>query len=89
MSGGIAYIYDPERRFKVRCNPEMVELETVETDADAKELHELISNHQRYTNSTVAADILEKWEDSLANFVKVMPTDYKRVLNEQQSVSAG
>ena len=89
MSGGIAYIWDPERRFKVRCNPEMVELESIEAEADADEVFELITNHERYTGSTVARDILVKWEENLAHFVKVMPTDYKRVLNEQQSVSAG
>ena len=89
MSGGIAYIWDPERRFKVRCNPEMVELESIEAEADAEELLELIKNHQRHTNSTVAADILSNWDTNLAHFVKVMPTDYKRVLNEQQNVSAG
>ena len=89
MSGGIAYIWDPERRFKVRCNPEMVELESIEAEADADEVFELITNHERYTGSTVARDILAKWEENLAHFVKVMPTDYKRVLNEQQSVSAG
>ena len=89
MSGGIAYIWDPEKRFKVRCNPEMVELESVEAEADANELQELIRNHQSYTGSTVAENILASWEASLAHFVKVMPTDYKRVLNERQNVSAG
>jgi len=89
MSGGIAYVWDPERRFKVRCNPEMVELESIEAEADAEELLGLVKNHQRYTHSTVAADILADWDTNLARFVKVMPTDYKRVLNEQQSVSAG
>jgi len=89
MSGGIAYIWDPEQRFKVRCNPEMVELESVEAEADAEELHELITNHERYTGSSVAADILAAWDINLAHFVKVMPTDYKRVLNERQNVSAG
>jgi len=73
----------------VRCNPEMVELESIEAEADAEELLELIKNHQRHTNSTVAADILSNWDTNLAHFVKVMPTDYKRVLNEQQNVSAG
>ena len=89
MSGGIAYVWDPEQRFKVRCNPEMVELESLEADADIDELRELISKHHKYTGSGVAEEILGNWETQLRNFVKVMPTDYKRVLNEQQNVSAG
>jgi len=89
MSGGIAYVWDPQKHFEARCNPEMVELEALEADADVAELQELITNHQRYTNSSVAAEILANWDENLAHFVKVMPTDYKRVLNEQQSVSAG
>jgi len=67
----------------------MVELESLEADADIAELHELISKHLQHTGSEVAEQILGNWDSQLRNFVKVMPTDYKRVLNEQQSVSAG
>ena len=68
---------------------EMVELEQLEVDADIEELRSLISNHHNYTGSTVAEGILNNWEQSITQFVKVMPTDYKRVLNEQKNVSAG
>jgi glutamate synthase domain-containing protein 3 len=62
----------------------MVELERVETEEDIAELRELIEKHREYTGSTVAADVLARWEEVLPEFVKVMPTDYKRVLDEQK-----
>ena len=90
MSGGIAYIWDPQQQFKDRCNTEMVELETLSSKEDIEELKELISKHQTYTGSTVAAQVLANWQQSVGQFVKVMPTDYKRVLQEQKdAVSAG
>ena len=90
MSGGIAYIWDPNNAFKIQCNMEMVELESLEADEDIAELHQLISNHYEYTKSTVAEGLLANWQASLKQFVKVMPTDFKRVLEERkQQVSAG
>ena len=90
MSGGIAYIWDPRDEFPGRCNMEMVELERLEQDADIAELKHMLSRHVEYTGSTVAADILKNWQNALNQFVKVMPTDYKRVLQARsQQVSAG
>jgi len=90
MSGGIAYIWDPANTFAIQCNMEMVELERMESDEDIAELHRLISNHQNYTGSAVAERLLANWRQTLTEFVKVMPTDYKRVLLERkQQVSAG
>jgi glutamate synthase domain-containing protein 3 len=90
MSGGIAYIWDPKQQFAANCNAEMVDLDEVEADADLVELKTLIENHLAHTGSTVAAQVLENWEQSVAQFVKVMPRDYKRVLQQrQQQVSAG
>ncbi|MBX3448824.1 MAG: glutamate synthase large subunit [Planctomycetaceae bacterium] len=83
MSGGIAYIYDPHEQVLQNSNLEMVGVEKLEAEEDIAELRELISRHQRYTGSTVAENILSDWEASLAKFVKVMPTDYKRALAEQ------
>jgi len=80
MSGGVAYVWDREGVFLQNCNLGMVELETVETNEDVTELREMIENHQRYTGSTVAEQILADWQQSLSEFVKVMPVDYKRVL---------
>lgn len=82
MSGGIAYVWDRNKNFEDKCNPGMVELEAVEEEGDISELKTLIENHQKFTGSTVAADILSNWDQSLKQFLKVMPTDYKRVLQE-------
>ena len=62
----------------------MVELEKVVADEDMAELRELIEKHARYTESAPAAAVLEDWDTCLAQFVKVMPTDYKRVLEERR-----
>jgi len=80
MSGGVAYVWDPEGRFLQNCNLGMVELEPVEAEADVAELQGMIENHHRYTGSGVAERILARWEAALGEFVKVMPIDYKRVL---------
>ncbi len=84
MSGGIAYIHDPHDRFLANCNLGMVELEKVVADEDLAELRELIEKHQMHTGSTVAANLLNNWEETVPQFVKVMPTDYKRVLDERR-----
>jgi glutamate synthase domain-containing protein 2/glutamate synthase domain-containing protein 1/glutamate synthase domain-containing protein 3 len=80
MSGGIAYVHDPERRFAELCNLGLVDLERVENDEDEGELRGLIEAHFRHTASDRAERILEKWASSLGEFVKVMPRDYKRAM---------
>ncbi len=84
MSGGIAYVWDTTSDFKENCNLEMVELEGLENEEEIAELRELIERHQQYTGSTVAEKVLELWESVLPQFVKVMPTDYKRFMEEQE-----
>ena len=84
MSGGAAYIWDPENEFPPKCNMEMVELEKVTDQEDIEELRSLIEEHGKLTGSTVAKVILDDWGNALNNFVKVMPTDYKRVLEERK-----
>ena len=88
MSGGIAYVWDPEGRFPPQCNPEMVDLDPLVDAADVAELQALIENHARYTGSTVASAILERWNEAKGEFVKVMPRDYKRVLAERAARDA-
>ena len=83
MSGGVAYVWDKDKDLAKQCNTETFELEAVSDAADIAELKSLISRHLEYTESTVAAQILADWDTALAQFVKVMPTDYKRVLNER------
>jgi glutamate synthase domain-containing protein 3 len=84
MSGGIAYVWDRDGDFSAKCNHGTVELDPVDDDDDISELRELIDQHQQYTRSKVAARILDAWPDVLSEFVKVMPTDYKRVLAERR-----
>ena len=83
MSGGIAYIWDVDDTFKQNCNPGMVELEKLVHTHDIDELHGLIKLHYTNTSSAVAKHVLDNWENSLEQFVKVMPIDYKRVLEER------
>ena len=84
MSGGMAYVYDRDDQLLGNCNLEMVALEKVDAPQDISELKELIAKHYEYTNSTVAAEILQNWDVELPRFVKVMPIDYKRALADQQ-----
>ena len=84
MSGGIAFVLDEAGDFRNKCNPGTVELEPVEEAEDIAELRELIELHRGFTGSTVAQRVLDQWPDVLARFVKVMPVDYKRVLEERK-----
>ena len=85
MSGGIAYIYDPENKFKNGlCNTETIEFETVEGN-EADELKHLIERHVDYTSSTKGIELLNDWNTSLENFVKVMPTEYKKALKRLET----
>ena len=80
MSGGLAYVFDINRRFDINCNLDTVDLESLTDPADIGELRGLIENHWRYTGSPRAADILESWEARLPYFVKVFPMEYRRAL---------
>ncbi|WP_397445389.1 glutamate synthase large subunit [Polaribacter sp. R77954] len=80
MSGGIAYVYDPENKFvNGLCNTETIEFEKVEGE-DAADLKASIEKHVLYTNSKKGASLLADWNTTVGNFVKVMPTEYKRAL---------
>jgi glutamate synthase domain-containing protein 2/glutamate synthase domain-containing protein 1/glutamate synthase domain-containing protein 3 len=89
MSGGIAYVFDEQGAFAARCNMGMVDFEAL-TSEDAIELRATIDEHAQRTGSPVAAGVLERWESLLAQgaFVKVMPRDYKRVLDERERAAA-
>jgi glutamate synthase (NADPH/NADH) large chain len=84
MSGGMAFVLDDEGDFPIRLNTEMVELEPFDDPEDHTLVHELLEQHLAYTGSTVARRILENWEAYKSKFHKVMPVDYKRVLQEQR-----
>jgi glutamate synthase (NADPH/NADH) large chain len=85
MSGGIAFIYDVKGNFPDLCNKEMVELDPV-ADEDIAQLKDLLQQHYTYTGSTVAQFILTDFENQLKNFVKVFPSDYKKVLQKRRSM---
>jgi glutamate synthase (NADPH/NADH) large chain len=89
MSGGVAFVWDPRERFLANCNLGMVELEKVEAAKDIADLKDLLTKHAAFTGSTVAQGILDRWPAALAEFVKVMPTDYKRVLADRQRRLSG
>lgn len=88
MSGGIAYVWDPEGTFPKQCNGETFEIENVADANDIEELHTLVKKHYLYTESTVAKRLMDDWDLALTQFVKVMPTDYKRVLAERAVTAA-
>jgi glutamate synthase domain-containing protein 3 len=89
MSGGIAYVYDFDRRFEGRCNLELVDLEEL-SDDDSVSVRDLISEHAARTGSIVARNVLASWDRASERMVKVMPRDYKRALAaaEREAVEA-
>jgi glutamate synthase (NADPH/NADH) large chain len=84
MSGGIAYVLDEEEDFDYYCNMGMVELSLVEDLNDKKELTDLISRHFELTGSKVAEKILSDLDHYMERFIKVIPYEYKKVLQEIQ-----
>jgi glutamate synthase (NADPH/NADH) large chain len=80
MSGGIAYVLDIDGTFPSLCNKGMIQLERVTDKTEQEELKAMIQKHKDKTGSTVAEYILSDWEETIGKFVKVIPTDYKRML---------
>lgn len=83
MSGGIAYVYDVKGNFENRCNKEMVDIDPLTAEDNAL-LHDLVTKHHAYTNSSVAKFLLKDWEGQLRYFVKVFPKEYKAVLSKSK-----
>ena len=88
MSGGTAFVIDPAGDFPQRCNREMVDLEPLQDPEDVELVRDLLIQHAGYTGSTVAARLLNDWDRAVSQFVKVMPVDYRRVLEEQKKQAA-
>ena len=88
MSGGVAYVLDEDETFEKRCNYEMVDLERLEDPAEIDELEAMIRRHYEYTGSAKAKYILDRWGAHVPKFAKVMPRDYKRVLQAYAQVAA-
>ena len=96
MSGGIAYVYDPNDLFAAKLNGEMVQMQQLDDD-DREFVREVVAAHRLHTESAVAGFVLDDWETEIEHFKKVMPVDYARVLevmkqaeveglNEQQTL---
>ncbi len=84
MSGGVAYIWNPEGEADYFCNMEMVELSLVEDKSDSRELRSYITAHYNHTQSPLAKQMLESWHDYVEQFIKVTPIEYKKVLHEEK-----
>jgi glutamate synthase (NADPH) large chain len=84
MSGGVAYVLDEKGDFDFFCNMEMVELSLIEDSMDSKEVQGLIANHYKYTNSQRAKQILDNWSYYVDKFKKIVPIEYKKVLQEEK-----
>ncbi|WP_100374614.1 glutamate synthase large subunit [Bacillus sp. FJAT-45037] len=88
MSGGVAFVLDEKGIFPTKCNLEMVHLETLSNPVDVATLKSMIENHLIYTNSEQAKKILSNWELYATSFVKVIPKDYKRMLEAIERVKS-
>ena len=87
MSGGLAYVFDPDGDFvRVRCNAGGVDLEPLFEREDILLLETLIRKHVEYTGSALGRRMLDNWTATLKNFVKVFPHEYKRVLKASKTV---
>ena len=90
MSGGVAYILDEAGDFATRCNTQMADLEAIDDPEEIAMVRQMIQRHADYTGSERAASVLANWETLLPKFVKVMPRDYKRVLQTlKQALASG
>ncbi len=87
MSGGIAYVWDEKNMLESRCNTEMIMFDTIDIE-DELQLYALVDKHQRVTGSTQAAYLLRHWKEALYKFKKVMPIDYKAVLERNKHKQA-
>ena len=87
MSGGVAFVFDEEQDFAQHCNLGMVALEPMAEPEDIELVRDLLIQHAGYTGSAVAARLLKDWDWAIGKFVKVMPVDYRRVIEAQRSAA--
>jgi glutamate synthase (ferredoxin) len=88
MSGGMAFLYDESDDLALRVNTEMVAIEALEEAEDVELVKNLLLDHARYTGSAVAARLLSDWDAAAPRFAKIMPKDYRRVLDELKKAEA-
>ncbi|MBV7389830.1 glutamate synthase large subunit [Enterococcus sp. ALS3] len=87
MSGGVAYIYDPDNVFPGKCNMEMVDLYKLDESGDDSILKEIIQNHLAYTDSLKAAELLNDWDNQKQHFVKVYPREYHEMIDVTEQLA--
>jgi glutamate synthase (ferredoxin) len=80
MSGGIAYVWDPQGNFASKCNTELVSLDPLDSEEDILTVQDLLRKHALHTGSPIPNRLLENWDKSRAQFVKVIPSEYKAAL---------
>jgi glutamate synthase (NADPH/NADH) large chain len=85
MSGGVAYVYDADRGFSKRCNMQMVDHEPLVDETDLWMVYTLIEEHVRMTGSPLGKRLLDNWEMTVGRMVKVMPVEYRRVLQQKRA----
>ncbi|MCF7892112.1 MAG: glutamate synthase large subunit [Candidatus Omnitrophica bacterium] len=83
MSGGVAYIYERQETFEKKCNLGMVDIEKVSQE-DKSTVDNLLMLHKKYTGSAIASRILDNFENEFSNFIKVVPIEYKKVLDQKR-----
>jgi len=86
MSGGMAFVFDRDRVFRERCNRDQVELESLVDEEDMGLVHGLLEDHVRCTDSELGRSVLATWQQAVPRFVKIMPREYKRVLQAQRAL---
>ena len=87
MSGGIAFVYDPDNDFAIRFNDGLADLEDLANPEDIALLRQLVEDHLEHTGSAPAQKILADWDSSVSRFRKVMPRDFRRVLEERRQAA--
>ena len=86
MSGGIAYVLDVSGMLAKNCNQEMVDIEALKIEADIAEVRDLIVRHVDFTDSELGKNVLDDWDTYERSFLKVMPRDYRKVLEAMKRV---
>ena len=81
MSGGVAYVLDENNDLYMKTNKELVSTEELSNKYDVQELKKMLEEHVKYTNSVRGKEILENFEEYLPKFKKIIPYDYKKILN--------
>lgn len=88
MSGGTAYVWDPAGTFESKCNREMVEIGPMDIQSERDTVRAHIEAHRELTNSIRAVEILSDWENAVAKFVRIVPTEYRQMLEAQDEMVA-